>query len=197
MKKVFRILLLLLIASIYVSGAERNEKYYDVEVREDKLLYKKEEEKPYSGIVTITEEDKIIKKEVYENGKLNSAKGYYENGNIKWESTSYKDRKLDGISRIYYDNGQLKMETNYKDGEKDGIEKGYQENGKIIAELNYKNDCLHGTSKFYDKNGNLEHEQNYKEYVLHGIERIYEKGKVILEREYKDGDIVSSKNLNE
>ena len=197
MKKVFRILLLLLIASIYVSGAERNEKYYDVEVREDKLLYKKEEEKPYSGIVTITEEDKIIKKEVYENGKLNSAKGYYENGNIKWESTSYKDGKLDGISRIYYDNGQLKMETNYKDGEKDGIEKGYQENGKIIAELNYKNDTLHGIAKFYDKNGNLEHEQNYKEYVLHGIERIYEKGKVILEREYKDGDIVSSKNLNE
>ena len=29
------------------------------------------------------------------------------------------------------------------------------------------------------------------------IERIYEKGKGILEREYKDGDIVSSKNLNE
>ena len=89
------------------------------------------------------------------------------------------------------------METNYKDGEKDGMEKGYQENGKIIAELNYKKDCLHGTSKFYDKNGNLEHEQNYKEYVLHGTEKIYENGKVILEREYKDGEIVSSKNISE
>ena len=52
-------------------------------------------------------------------------------------------------------------------------------------------------SKFYDKNGNLEHEQNYKEYVLHGTEKIYENGKVILEREYKDGEIVSSKNISE
>ena len=112
-------------------------------------------------------------------------------------SPNLKDGKLNGISRIYYDSGQLKMETNYKDGEKDGMEKGYQENGKIIAELNYKKDCLHGTSKFYDKNGNLEHEQNYKEYVLHGTEKIYENGKVILEREYKDGEIVSSKNISE
>lgn len=197
MKKVFRILLLLLVVFITATGTERNEEYFNMEVREDKLLYKKEESKPYTGIVSVSEGDKIIKKQVYNEGKLNSEKGYHENGTIKWESTGYKDGKLDGISRIYYDSGQLKMETNYKDGEKDGMEKGYQKNGKIIAELNYKKDCLHGTSKFYDKNGNLEHEQNYKEYVLHGTEKIYENGKVILEREYKDGEIVSSKNISE
>ena len=173
MKKVFGLFILLLVTSINTLSVDRNEEYFNVEVREDKLLYKKEESKPYTGIVSVSEGDKIIKKQVYNEGKLNSEKGYHENGTIKWESTGYKD------------------------GEKDGMEKGYQENGKIIAELNYKKDCLHGTSKFYDKNGNLEHEQNYKEYVLHGTEKIYENGKVILEREYKDGEIVSSKNIRE
>lgn len=123
MKKIFGLFILLLVTSINTLSVDRNEEYFNVEVREDKLLYKKEESKPYTGIVSVSEGDKIIKKQVYNEGKLNSEKGYHENGTIKWESTGYKDGKLDGISRIYYDSGQLKMETNYKDGEKDGMEK--------------------------------------------------------------------------
>ena len=166
MKKFLSVILFLIMIFSTVMSADRREEYFNVETREDNLLYKKDEDKPYTGIVIITEEDKILKEQVYKDGKINFEKGYYENGNIKWESTGYKDGKLHGVSRVYYKNGQLQMESNYKNGQKDGIEKGYQENGKIVGELNYKKGCLDGISKFYDKNGNLEHEQNYRKSVV-------------------------------
>lgn len=57
---------------------------------------------------------------------------YYKSGKIKLESnfSGYKDRKLDGKSKHWYENGQLKREIDYKDGKWNGNLLTYWEDGK-------------------------------------------------------------------
>tara|TARA_Y100001970_G_scaffold53229_1_gene67329 strand:- start:162 stop:449 length:288 start_codon:yes stop_codon:yes gene_type:complete len=47
--------------------------------------------------------------------ELFTAKGYYENGQIRYE-TKYRDGKKDGKWTSYYYDGQISVELYYKDG---------------------------------------------------------------------------------
>ena len=49
-----------------------------------------------------------------------------------------KNDKEDGLSKIWYENNQLRFEINYKDGKEDGKYKEWYENGKLEYERNYK-----------------------------------------------------------
>lgn len=68
-----------------------------------------------------------IVKAYYEDGDGNSTPRVY----AEW---SYKDGRLDGISRIYYENGALEEELSYSDGKIDEIVKRYYENGHLSLE---------------------------------------------------------------
>lgn len=94
---------------------------------------------------------------------------YDENGAIL-ASLSFKNRQLDGISRIYK-NGEVVKEVPYRDGvlegevvsilrstrttqtyknsKKEGASTTYR-NGAIIAKKHYKNDILNGENLFFD-----------------------------------------------
>ena len=56
---------------------------------------------------------------LFQNGIIIESRDYYENGIIK-EEISYKDGKLNGVSKEYYENGSLKSESTFKDGVLDG-----------------------------------------------------------------------------
>lgn len=56
------------------------------------------------------------------------------------EIAEFKNGKLNGVSKAYYENGNLKLEVNFKDGKKNGLSKEYYENGKLIGEANFKDD---------------------------------------------------------
>ena len=51
---------------------------------------------------------------------------------------NYKDGKKEGVSKIWYPNGQLKFKENYKDGKGDGIQRWWHDNGHLVVKLNYK-----------------------------------------------------------
>jgi antitoxin component YwqK of YwqJK toxin-antitoxin module len=58
---------------------------------------------------------------------------YYENGNMKIESTMI-DGKFNGIYKKYHENGKIKIESFMLDGKFNGIYKEYFQNGKIKIE---------------------------------------------------------------
>ena len=76
---------------------------------------------------------------------------------------NYKDGKLDGLFKEWYENGKLDMKGNYKDGIKDGLWKKWYENGQLVFEMNYKDDKEDGLQRLWYENGQLKSEGNYKD----------------------------------
>ncbi len=78
----------------------------------------------------------------YKEGKLNGIqKDWYENGQLRCEF-NYKEGKEEGIQKEWYENGQLWYEDNYKEGKQDGIQKSWYENGQLHYKMYYKNGKL-------------------------------------------------------
>ena len=63
---------------------------------------------------------------------------YFPNGVIK-NAYSYKNGKLDGISRDYYETGVLKSATEYKDNEISGRRSTFYPEGSLWAQEVYEN----------------------------------------------------------
>ena len=56
-------------------------------------------------------------------------KGYYKDGQLKWQH-KYKQGKKYGLDEGYYGNGQVKWRQKYKNGEPNGLREEYHRNGK-------------------------------------------------------------------
>jgi antitoxin component YwqK of YwqJK toxin-antitoxin module len=133
---------------------------------------------------------------------------YWPNGKVKWER-SYKDGKLDGVSKEFDEAGTLREEENYNNGKKNGIYRSYYSDGTLRVEGNYKDGLKDGAetthlrwenkktvstyqngkainTKRYDEKGRLRDEMLF-EYAAEGSwkirQRLYdEKGKMILDQ---------------
>ena len=91
----------------------------------------------------------------YKNGKVDGiAKEYYEKGKLASE-TPYKNEKREGIEKLYDENGNLEGEAPFKNDKAEDIEKWYYENGKLMAEIPYLNNLFHGDTRFYTEDGKL------------------------------------------
>ena len=107
---------------------------------------------------------KIREKRVYHRGTLKTTIKYehFENGNLKSsesymhkpKSNGYTSKKAHGPWKLYYENGNLRMESVYNDGIADGEWKHYYENGKIKSIMIYKNTKYVSFTK-YDMNGEV------------------------------------------
>ncbi|AQQ59413.1 hypothetical protein XJ32_04125 [Helicobacter bilis] len=106
-------------------------------------------------------------------------KKYDSSVNI-WIETPYKNGKVDGIAKEYYEKGKLASETPFKNDKREGIEKLYNENGNLVKEVPYKNREVNGTTKTYDDNGNLILEASVLNDILHGDMRFYTEDKKLL-----------------
>ena len=74
----------------------------------------------------------------------------------------YKDGKLNGTTRVYYDSGKLKSTWQYLDGKLEGKSYVYYENGKINKIQPYKNHKLDGWYIAYNKKGKVIEKWLYK-----------------------------------
>ena len=76
----------------------------------------------------------------------------------------------DGLFQIKWPNGNLRYEWYYKDGKRaDGVSKGWYENGQIKQVRNYKDNQLHGLMLHYYHNGLKKSEQNWEQNNLNGL----------------------------
>ena len=145
------------ILSFNENGKLYNERVYDMGIIINDKFYNEDG----------TEKSSIKSNLLYEKNGLYYHKsteklysGYFNN---KYNKFTLREGILDGLYKIYHENGQLKHEGTYKDDKVDGLVKFYYENGQLKEEGTYKDGKLDGTYKWYHKNGQLKSERTYKD----------------------------------
>ena len=81
---------------------------------------------------------------------------------VRYEWYYKDDERVDGISKCWYDTGELRVEMTWKDGEL-LLETHWGKNGVKTVRYTWKNDKLDGLQTRWYKNGQKEYEKNYKD----------------------------------
>jgi len=76
--------------------------------------------------------------------------------------------KKNGIQKVYYIDGQIKMKIPWVNDKKHGVLKTYYQFGKIVSSYN-----MLGEMEFDEKDGELKSETIYVNNKKHGIEKLY------------------------
>jgi antitoxin component YwqK of YwqJK toxin-antitoxin module len=93
--------------------------------------------------------------EVYQKGKKNGVSHtYYSNGKIA-EELEYQDNMMNGIWKQYYDNGQLKLETSYIKDIRSGSFTTYYPNGTIETFGYFANNLMDKKWQYFDDKGTV------------------------------------------
>ena len=71
---------------------------------------------------------------------------------VNLREANYKNGKREGLSKSYFENGQLKEETTDENDKREGISKSYYENGQLKSEINYINGKPEGLIKYFHEN---------------------------------------------
>lgn len=111
-------------------------------------------------------------------------KYYHFKSNAIMTIENYKKGKLEGVRKVFYNDGTIAEEAMYKEGLKNGIYKKYAENGVLLEESNYKKGQLDGKAIFKDADGKLAFTGQYKDGKSVGIFKYYKDDKVVREEDF-------------
>lgn len=81
-------------------------------------------------------------------------KRYFENGQLK-ETGSYADNKRTGVWKTFYKNGQVAEMGSYVDNKRAGVWNTFYENGQLKEAGSYTDDKPQGVWEQYRKNGQI------------------------------------------
>jgi antitoxin component YwqK of YwqJK toxin-antitoxin module len=145
------------------------------------------------------ENDKIAGEGNYINNKKDSIWQYYSfYSGLLIAKENYKEGQKDGISEVYFENGNISQKITWKNGKKEGPMTKYFDNGKIALESNYINDVLEGMFITYFLNGYPEYVGYFKNGKKEGKWTVYdESNKIISSINYKNGIAENEKELDE
>jgi antitoxin component YwqK of YwqJK toxin-antitoxin module len=126
--------------------------------------------------------------ENYKDGKLEgSVKNYFDNGNLRIER-EYIDDTEDGYAKFYYRNGVLKSEGWYKGGTEQGEWTTYFLNGRVKERSYFESGEESGYQMFYTPQGFLKYEMLYKYGFLNSACYYDSTGKITDEIKLNNGD---------
>ncbi len=74
----------------------------------------------------------------YINDQLEGPYKKFERSKVREESF-YKNGKLDGTRKQFYDDGSIQLESIYVNGKRNGVEKYYDQEGNVTIEYEYNN----------------------------------------------------------
>ncbi len=140
----------------------------------------------------------------------------YSAGKKEGERKSYLEKEIiierfvndqkNGLTEIFYKNGNLKKSSEYLNDKKHGLEKEFSKNGIVIALTRYENDIVisreminridengrkQGLWKFFHENGKIQMEGKYLNDKKHGIFKIYDKkGALVSIEKYQNDEII-------
>lgn len=118
---------------------------------------------------------------------------YYDGGNNIKQTFKLMNGNREGLSKGYYENGQLEFTLNYKNGYPDGESISYNQLGIVIREAQYLNGKYQNKYIEYFDNGQLKLILNYKNGLQDGDSVLYNQfGIVVRKAQYLNG-----KYLNE
>ena len=131
------------------------------------------------------------KNEIY-NGRFID---YYYSGRIQGEGIM-KNGKLEGIRKMYFQNGKISVERNYTNSISDGLEKEYYEDGTLKQKGVFINGKEDGIWETYFPNGQVKQRTNLKNGIVDGESTIYySTGKILSTELGKNGKIIPDKRL--
>jgi antitoxin component YwqK of YwqJK toxin-antitoxin module len=110
---------------------------------------------------------------------------YYHKGSKQLMKVEfYKNDKLEGTQKIYFDDGALAEETVYKNGMREGVYKVYLKNGTVVEEAVFKNNQYDGPAIYRDSFGKIVSIGNYVKNEKKGIWEFYTDGKLVKKEKY-------------
>lgn len=112
---------------------------------------------------------------------------YYVNGNLA-ERIGFYEGKKEGITKKWFDNGQLQKTSYYSANKLHGEENSWWSTGTIAAQLNYRNGYKNGTQQRWYANGQISRKTHYTLGKEEGIQQAWlENGKIYVNYEAKNG----------
>ena len=112
---------------------------------------------------------------------------YYEEGDIK-SISPFKNNVADGVFISYYQNGNMKEKHAYKNGNEEGEGIFYYENGKLEEKYFMKNGKLDGEAINYFEDGKIKNKAIFKDGIT--LEEEVYKDNEIRKNTFKNGEIV-------
>lgn len=110
---------------------------------------------------------------------------YHKNSKVLMTKEIYNDEgQLNGLKKVFYENGQLAEETPYRNGKIHGEVNYYSEDGVLVKTYNYENDQLHGPSKHFNRAGAVTVEGSYKRNKKTGIWKYYANGELVDQKDF-------------
>ena len=87
-------------------------------------------------------------------------RSYFSNGNLEYEA-EFLNKKLDGTSRVWSEDGILLSVSEYSNGQPHGKWQTFHPNEKLRYETTYFHSQKHGYERWYYENGQLKSEKNF------------------------------------
>ena len=75
---------------------------------------------------------------------------FHQYGRTIQEEYLYKNDKLNGLHRGFYESGQVRNEVNYINDKKEGIDRWFFRSGRIMEDDYYVNNKKEGTHNYWD-----------------------------------------------
>ena len=92
--------------------------------------------------------------------QIDVERSYYPNGNLEYEA-EFVNKKLDGTSRVWSEDGILLSVSEYSNGQPHGKWKTFHLNQTLKYETTYFHSQKHGYERWYYNNGQLKSEQKF------------------------------------
>ena len=149
---------------------------------------------------TISFYDSTGKKEIEQNFSMGKKEGkfiYFQNNdkNDTLKLETYKNDKLDGVKKDFFENGKVNRMVFYKEGFPDGSHKQFNEDGKIIVDINFKEGKNHGTWTYYFDDGKVANIQNWNKCVKNGEFKTTDDKGLILKQEFFKKGVPEGKHI--
>lgn len=118
----------------------------------------------------------------------------YFSGNRKIAEEIFKKGKKHGISRRFYETGELLKQVEWQNGLQEGKYQVFYKNGKPYMQCKYSNNLRNGLCLIYFQNGRVELEAAYKNNLRHGDWNYYNKeGELLYTLKYEEGKLLNPK----
>lgn len=102
------------------------------------------------------------------------------------------EEPINGLYRVYYSDGNIKMEMQSRGGKPDGMGKFYTPEGNLSFQGNIVGGYPEGVFYNYYPDGQVHNEMNYTKGVKDGAQKVYsEDGKLQAEIIFENGEPVS------
>lgn len=141
-------------------------------------------------IITHYDNGEVYEKYQYKGDSLKHGPYWrYNEGGVLLEESVYNEGYLEGIRKIYNDEGWLEIEETHENKEFHGPYRTYHKNGKVKFEGSYTNNVLQGTVKVYYPSGKIKEEVTFVDNQENGpFLEFHENGNLMWRGTYRNGD---------